>query len=225
MTTYPTLRKIRHPQVAAAMTATLLVLAGTPTTFAAKSAATPQASKSETAGVASGLAIGAAAGGPIGAIVGAAAGGWFGDRLHREKSATTLARDALARTRSREAGLTMHVMFRTDDAQPRADDEALVAQFATLAAGTPGAVVHVTGYTDPRGSARHNATLAAERAAQVAARLEKAGLASSRLVVSSETTAAVQAVPRDLDGYAFQRRVTLKIALPAAAETQVAQRR
>ena len=79
----------------------------------------------------------------------------------------------------------MHLMFRTDESRLRTDDEALVAQFATLAAATPGAVVHVTGFADPRGAASYNAALAAERAATVATRLVAAGMPADRLVVSS----------------------------------------
>ncbi len=237
MNTTLSFRKIRDSRAAAALAASLLLAAATPATLAGPTTSpTPQASKSESVGVAGGLAVGAAAGGPVGAIIGAAAGGWLGDRLHREKTAHALTRDELASALLRGNGLSMHVMFRTDDARLRADDESLVARFATLAAATPGAVVQVTGFADPRGSARHNAALAAERAAQVVARLVEAGLPLSHVVVSADLPDARPDSPADggapavvetpdLDGFAFQRRVTLKIALPAAGEARVAQQR
>ncbi len=230
-------RKIRSHTVAAAVTAALLLAGPSLPAQAGDSAPTPRASKSESTGVASGFAVGAAAGGPIGALVGAAAGGWLGDRMHRERSAHARTRDALARADQRGGGLAMHLMFRTDESRLRADDEALVERFATLAAATPGAVVQVTGFADPRGAARHNAALAAERATTVAMRLVAAGLPAERLVVSSEapleSAAATPAeAPQpaasapDLDGYAFQRRVTLRIVVPPGAdEARVAQRR
>jgi len=230
-------RKNRDSNVIVAVAAILSTACPSlPALAGSASAPAPGASRSESTGVASGLAIGAAAGGPIGALVGAAAGGWLGDRMHRERTAHGRTRAELAGANLRAAGLSLHLMFRTDESRLRPDDEARVAQFATLAAATPGAVLQVTGFADPRGSATHNAALAAERAARVAARLVEAGMPGDRLVVSSETPdvasggpadggRATSAVPPDLDGYAFQRRVTLKIALPAGGEAQVAQRR
>lgn len=201
---------------------------------------TTRASKPESVGVGSGFVVGAAAGGPIGALVGAAAGGWFGDRLHRERSVHARTATELAAAERRADGLTMHLMFRTDEATPRAEDEPLLRQFAALATTTPGATVQVTGFADPRGAPRHNATLAAARAGEVAARLVAAGVPARQLVVSSETSAGPQptatpgtapedgppvAAPADLDGYAFQRRVTLRIVGIEAGEVSLAQRR
>jgi outer membrane protein OmpA-like peptidoglycan-associated protein len=222
-------RKLRHSPVGAAVAAALLA-AVVALPASAGTVATPEGSTSSTAsrpesiGVASGFAVGAAAGGPIGALVGAAAGGWLGDRMHREQAGHARTRDALAVANQRGAGLTVTVMFRTDDASVRAEDESLLAQFAALAAATPGATVQVTGFADPRGSARHNAALAAERASTVATRLVAAGLPADRLVVSSDV--APSPVPADggvsaadLDGYALQRRVVVRIqpANPGAA--------
>jgi outer membrane protein OmpA-like peptidoglycan-associated protein len=233
MNTPLTLRKLRQARVAGAVAAALLVAAPSVPTFAGGSPVTPatRASKSEATGVASGFAVGAAAGGPIGALVGAAAGGWLGDRMHRERQSLEHTRDQLAEASRRGAGLTMQVMFRTDESSVPVADQPLVAQFATLAATTPGAVVHVTGFADPRGTPRYNAALAAERAAAVAAQLVASGLPAERLVVSSETavmaTAGTEpgAAPPDLDGYALQRRATLQIVLPAEGRTLEARRR
>lgn len=191
----------------------------------------PKASKSESAGVASGLAVGAAAGGPIGAILGAAAGGWLGDRMHRERTAHERTRSQLTAASLRGSGLSMNLMFRTDESRLQPDDAAALAQFAALAATTPGAVVHVTGFADPRGSATCNTALAAARASAVASRLVAAGLPFGQLVVSSETAgdvatldpAATTATP-DLDGYAFQRRVTVRIGQGTPGEARVAQK-
>ena len=87
-------------------------------------------------------------------------------------------------------------------------------------------MVHVTGFADPRGTTRYNAALATQRAAGIAARLVAAGIPADRLVVSSEVAAAIApdaaGTPADLDGYAFQRRVTLRIEVPSTAATDVA---
>ncbi len=240
MNTYPNFRKIRETRVAAAVAAALL-LAGASLPVSAGTATaggSPRASRPESAGVASGFAVGAAAGGPIGALVGAAAGGWLGDRMHREKAAHALTRDELAAAQLRGRGLSMNLMFRTDEATLRPDDEALVARFAALAATTPGAVVHVTGFADPRGTAAYNAALAAARAAAVAAKLVAAGMPAQRLVVSADTgdagmqvaaepeeVLAVAASAPDLDGFAFQRRVSLVIAPAPHGDSRVAKGR
>lgn len=194
---------------------------------AATAESSSRASKPESVGVASGFVVGAAAGGPIGALVGAAAGGWFGDRMHRENHSHAVTRQQLAVADRRAAGLSMQVMFRTGDAQVRVDDEPLLAQFAALALATPEATVHVTGFADPRGSARYNAALVTERANNVAARLISAGVPADRLVVSGELAEPAElTTAADLDGYAFQRRVTLRIQAPATTRSGVlAQRR
>lgn len=225
-----TLTENPRTRVAAALAAALLIGAPAAPTLAGSSpaASATRASKAEITGVASGFAVGAAAGGPIGALVGFAAGGWLGDRMHRERQSLERTRDQLADARRRGDGLSMHVMFRTDESSLRADDDALVAQFATLAATTPDARVHVTGFADPRGAPRHNAALAAERATTVAARLVAAGLPAEQLVVRSETAvppatgAPPVAASPDLDGYAFQRRATLKIVLPTGGDIREA---
>ena len=127
--------------------------------------------------------------------------------------------------------MTPNLMFRTEESSLRSDDEPMLAQFAAIARTTPAAVVHVTGFADPRGTPRYNAALATQRAAGIAARLVAAGVAADRLGVSSEVSAETgleaAMMPADLDGYAFQRRVTLRIEVPetAAAETALAQRR
>ena len=232
-------RKLRDSRIGAAVAASLLLAAaalpagaGTPTGGGVDDAApAKKASKPESMGVASGFAVGAAAGGPIGALVGAAAGGWLGDRMHREPVGHASTREQLAVAERRGAGLTLNLMFRTEEATLRSDDEPMLAQFASIARATPAAVVHVTGFADPRGTPRYNAALATQRAEGIAARLVAAGIAADRLVISSEVAAAsaseAATTPADLDGYAFQRRVTLRIEVPTATspDAALAQRR
>ncbi|MCU0759721.1 MAG: OmpA family protein [Steroidobacteraceae bacterium] len=209
----------------AAIAAALLCVA----TATPARAAEPRASRPESVGVASGFAVGAAAGGPIGALVGAAAGGWLGDRMHRESRAHATARERLALAEQRGDGLVLNLMFRTGEGGLRPEDLTLLERFATIAAATPGARVHVTGSADPRGAAEYNAALAARRATGVASRLIAAGLPPASLVVGSEVAAApdaAAAAPPDLDGFAFLRRVTLRIEVPRGqAEATLAQRR
>jgi outer membrane protein OmpA-like peptidoglycan-associated protein len=197
---------------------------------AAEAPASTRASPQETTGVASGLLIGAAAGGPFGAMVGAATGAWLGDRLHREHTGRLHAEGDLAAVRDGGHGLETQVLFRTGDDQLRASDLELLQRFATLVKGLPQARVSVAGYADPRGNAEYNAQLAARRAATVAAQLLACGVMTERLRVESHgSESSVTALPAagaapDLDGYAFERRVQLRIETGpnAVAATPVA---
>jgi outer membrane protein OmpA-like peptidoglycan-associated protein len=200
-------------RIGAAVAAALLCLAAA----APSRAAETRASRPESVGVAGGFAVGAAAGGPIGALVGAAAGGWLGDRMHRESRAHAMAREQLAAAEQRGDGLTLNLMFRTEEASLRPEDAPLLERFAAIAKATPGARVHVTGFADPRGTPRYNAALAASRASGVASRLVAAGLPETCLVIGADVASATPepgTVAADLDGFAFQRRVTLRIEVP-----------
>jgi outer membrane protein OmpA-like peptidoglycan-associated protein len=193
-----------------------------------------RASRQETTGVASGMVIGAAAAGPFGAMLGAATGAWLGDRLHREHSARMLADRDLAMARAGGQGLETEVLFRTGDDQLRPGDVDRLQHFAALLATLPGARVHVAGFTDPRGGADYNAQLSARRAAAVAAQLTAFGIDTQRLAIEAHGAGASAALPAvagtvpDLDGYAFERRVSLRIEAdavrPAATSAAVARR-
>jgi len=160
-----------------------------------------KASKQETAGVVTGLAVGAAAGGPIGAMVGAAAGAWIGDRYHRKEEE----RHALA------ASFDTTVVFRTGDAQLRADAAEQLHKMGALLATLPDTRVRVAGFTDARGSEELNLELSKRRAMAVAAALESAGVAADRLIIEAHGKTLAMADPADLDGDAFERRVTITL--------------
>jgi outer membrane protein OmpA-like peptidoglycan-associated protein len=192
---------------------------------AADAPASTRASPQESTGVASGLLIGAAAGGPFGAMVGAATGAWLGDRLHREHTGRLHAEGDLAAARDGGHGLETQVLFRTGDDQLRASDLELLQRFATLVKGLPQAQVRVAGYADPRGDAEYNAQLSARRAAAVAAQLLACGVTPDRVQVEAHgahpalAAKAGAGTAPDLDGYAFERRVQLRIETGAATRT------
>ena len=198
------------------------------------------ASKQENIGVVTGLAVGAAAGGPIGAIVGAATGAWLGDRYHKQAVARTelatglqmsesdrarLAQNvtelngSLAREQARGEQLDLalshtdeletHVSFRTNDDSIQTQAMAPLMKLGALAAALPDGNVRVCGYADPRGSVAINEALSKRRAEAVAAVLASAGVSPDRLIV--ETHGKTEATGTDADGYAFDRRVTVRI--------------
>jgi len=194
-----------------------------------------KSSKQESIGVATGFTVGAAAGGPIGAIVGAAAGALLGDRYHRQAveketlaanlNASEAARgklkgdlaqtqaygEQLGQALDRTRDLETAVGFRTGDATLSDEDAARLRKIGSLAGALGQVKVRVSGYADPRGSESMNAALSQRRADAVAAVLTEAGIDVSRLVVEAHGEADSKSAEGDLDGYAFERRVTVRI--------------
>jgi outer membrane protein OmpA-like peptidoglycan-associated protein len=68
----------------------------------------------------------------------------------------------------------------------------------------------VSGYADPRGSKEYNTALSKDRAESVAAVLTNAGLDKDRVVIEA-LGANGASETGDLDDYAFQRRVSVKL--------------
>jgi outer membrane protein OmpA-like peptidoglycan-associated protein len=220
--------KLRGPALGLTL-GTALVLAGP------VQAAEKKSSKPENVGAMSGLVIGAVAGGPIGAVVGAVGGAVLGERFHRkdvknaELSAslskneakmaelrTELAQvqahgEALGQTLDKTRDLEAAIAFRTNDASLSADDVARLQKIGTLAGAIAQVKVRVSGYTDPRGSEGFNAALSQRRAASVADVLSAAGLPADRLVVEAHGEHESTSSDGDLEGYAFERRVTVRI--------------
>jgi len=190
------------------------------------------ASKQENIGIVTGLAVGAAAGGPIGAVIGAAVGAWTGDRYHKqlvahETERTRLAQNVtelngtLAQTQERGEQLDLalshtdevqtDVGFRTNDDSIQTQSLAPLMKLGALAAALPDAKVRVDGYADPRGSAAVNEALSKRRADAVAAVLASAGVAPDHIVVEAHGKSEAASSEGDMDGYAFDRRVTVRI--------------
>jgi outer membrane protein OmpA-like peptidoglycan-associated protein len=195
-----------------------LTLAAALAAFQPVSAAERSASKPENIGVATGFTVGAAAGGPIGAIVGAAAGALVGERYYKKDlERSTLASDLdtskkkLGQTIDRTRDLETEVSFRTGESQLSDTTVARLQKIGSLASSLPGTKVRVSGYADPRGSESLNAALSEKRAAAVAQVLESAGVDASRLIVESHGETQSATAEGDLDGYAFDRKVTVRI--------------
>jgi len=183
-------------------------------TQAAPTAAAPtatRASKPETAGVVTGLAVGAAAGGPIGAIVGAAAGAWIGDRYHRKDEERRALKVRLEAEEQATRELEATVLFRTGGTTLRDDSVAQLSQLGASLAMRPEARVRVAGFADARGSEASNLELSKRRALAVAAVLEAAGVSADRVIIEAHGKTLAMAEPSDLEGDAFERRVTVSL--------------
>ena len=201
-----------------------------------------KASKHENIGVVSGLAIGAAAGGPIGAIIGAAAGGWVGDRYHKKEVAakeSEAQREMLAqnvtelnatlveeRAKSDQMNLTLQkadelgtdVSFRTNDDTVSPQSMSPLKKLGQLAASMPDVKVRVAGFADPRGSEKVNDALSRRRAEAVAAVLADAGVPKDHMIVEGHGKAEATSMEGDVDGYAFDRKVTVRLERAGSQE-------
>ncbi len=195
----------------------------------------------ENIGFFSGLAIGAVAGGPIGAVAGGITGALLGEHYHKQKVANhQLAADlagsnadkaklsqnvmqldgSLQQTQQQQAALaasldhardlTLNIAFRTGDAHLTTEDIDQLTTLGQLAGSMPGVKIRVSGHADPRGAEDYNQTLSQDRAESVAAVLENSGLGKDRIVIEA-LGASGTSETGNLDDYAFQRRVSVKL--------------
>jgi len=237
--------RLRGPALGLALGTALLAA------IPAQAAEKAKSSKPENVGVMSGLVIGAFAGGPIGAVVGAAGGAILGDHIHRKdvKNAQLTASlsksevekqqlmadlsqamahgeklgqeldETVGKTRDLEAAFA----FRTNDSKLSADDVARLQKIGTLAGALPQVKVRVSGFTDPRGTEEFNAALSQKRADSVAGVLSAAGIPADRIVIEAHGEQDSNSADGDLEGYAFERRVTVRIE-QGSDESAVAKR-
>jgi len=200
---------------------------------------TKSAPAEENIGFVSGLAVGAVAGGPIGAIAGGITGALLGEHYHKQKALNHALSADLSGSKAERAKLTqtlmqlddslghareltLNIAFRTGDSKLSADDIDQLMALGRLAGGIDGIRIKVSGYADPRGAKDYNIALSKERAESVAGVLTKAGLNPDRVVIEA-LGAQGDGLVRDLDAFAFQRRVTVKLEDSKAVVATVAQ--
>ncbi|HZO23576.1 MAG TPA: OmpA family protein [Steroidobacteraceae bacterium] len=107
--------------------------------------------------------------------------------------------------------IELDIGFRTNDDSIQVQSMSPLLKLGSLAAAMPDARVRVSGYADARGSDELNESLSRRRAEAVAAVLESAGMSRERLLVEAHGSSAATSAEGDLDGYAFDRRVTVRI--------------
>ena len=104
------------------------------------------------------------------------------------------------------------VAFKTARASINSMQLPALQKIGALAASLPpGAKVRIDGYADPRGPATFNDDLSLRRAEAVALTLEKAGVPQDRLVIAGHGSAESTSPQGDMDAYAFDRRVTVRL--------------
>jgi outer membrane protein OmpA-like peptidoglycan-associated protein len=136
--------------------------------------------------------------------------------------------DALSQAQARGAELAaalahtdqlgLDVSFRTADDSVAAQAMPPLLKLGALAASMPQAQVSVAGFADPRGSDAYNQELSQRRALNVAAVLTSAGVPRERIHIEAHGRVEPQAADGDLDRYALERRVTVRLQLSGPAE-------
>lgn len=111
----------------------------------------------------------------------------------------------------------MDVSFRTNDAAIKVEDMAPLLKLGALAAAVPDAKLRIAGFADPRGPADYNDELSMRRAEAVAAALECGGITRERLILEAHGAGESHSAAGDLDAYALERRVTVRLERPVSA--------
>jgi len=193
-----------------------------------------------------GALVGALAG-PVGAVAGAGGGAMLGERLSHaaQLPETRLAleeslqesgrlRRDLADARLQVAGMReqltrgvepelvadsveMEVFFRTGSSEPGDEERERLERFARLLAGQPGLHLELEGHADARGDEQFNQALSEQRVEAVRALLLGAGVSESRIRAAGLGETRATAEEGDLDAYAMERRVVLRLT-PGSAD-------
>jgi outer membrane protein OmpA-like peptidoglycan-associated protein len=114
--------------------------------------------------------------------------------------------------------LQTEVSFRTNDDSINVQAMPPLLKLGALVASIPDLKVRVSGYADPRGSDALNDALSRRRAEAVAAVLASAGVIKDRMIVEGHGSTESTCEDGDLDGYAFDRKVTVRLERPGTTE-------
>jgi outer membrane protein OmpA-like peptidoglycan-associated protein len=113
------------------------------------------------------------------------------------------------------------VSFKTGETAVTPDVSARLKDLGAMTASMPHARIHISGYADPRGTEDFNNELSLRRAEAVAEELAVAGVKPEQIVLEAFGESRAQSVPGDLDGYALERRVNIRIETDEEAVAQL----
>ncbi|MBR9909131.1 MAG: OmpA family protein [Gammaproteobacteria bacterium] len=178
---------------------------------------------------------GAVLGGPLGLVAGAFGGAYLGEQIERAEEVEEMG-GALVQANSQVESLTRELVDgRQKSAQLREialdilssqvrfergsdllseRDLARVEGLARVLIAYPGMRVQLDGYADPRGTDEYNNVLAHYRAEAVRQALLDAGVSSANIELYSHGADQSRAPQGDLQAYAAERRVEIKVTHP-----------
>lgn len=209
------------------------------TALAAVAPAIANASKEENVGVGTGAVIGAIAGGPVGLILGAAIGSKVGDTMYQKNAEIDTLSASLDTSRSRvaalntnietlsleigrlqdtarpelvrllQAGITMDLLFRTDEHVLTDTTGGRLAELAGVLADMPDVRIELSGFADERGDETYNFELSQQRVEFVRDQLMAVGISQER--ISANAFGEAPAQDDTPDSYALERRVNMTV--------------
>ncbi|MDH3589696.1 MAG: OmpA family protein, partial [Gammaproteobacteria bacterium] len=119
-------------------------------------------------------------------------------------------------------GLQMEVLYQTGDSMLTESAATRVNRLAELLQKLPDLTIRLDGYADPRGDETFNDGLSRERAESVRAALISAGVSADRISLHAHGESTSVSADGDLDGYAFERKVRVRL-FGSSKDTKVAQ--
>lgn len=113
---------------------------------------------------------------------------------------------------------SLEVLFRTasDAVEPKFHDK--LTGLAALLGEHPGLRVELEGHADSRGDAAYNQALSEQRVEAVKQTLVDQGIDAARIHAKAYGESRSAAAANDLDGWALERRVSVSITNPKAAQ-------
>ncbi len=117
----------------------------------------------------------------------------------------------LERGRRVTMGLETEVMFRTGGSEVGQADIDRIDRLATVLLENPDLSIRLDGYADPRGEADSNLSLSEDRSNSVREELVARGVNPGRIETHAHGDTESRAVEGDLDGYALERRVRIRL--------------
>ena len=192
-------------------------------------------------GFGAGALVGVLVGGPVGGAIGAGVGAWLGNRTAVAKRVDPLEKElqtakstgddlkqelALIRNELRQqerlsaelqhrqsqlAGLSLQVLFKTGNSSIDAATGERMAELAAIMTTQPGFTLEIDGYADERGDESFNLELSRERAEAIVMALTSYGVSAERLQVHAHGEVSGDGTEGDLDAYALERRVTMRL--------------
>ena len=124
----------------------------------------------------------------------------------------------LGQTLARADRIGLDVSFKTSDDSIPEQTLAPLQHIGALAASMPQTVVRIAGYADPRGSDAYNDALSLRRAQGVAALITASGVPAGRIIIEAHGNSESQSAQGDLDAYALDRRVTVRLEQPGVGQ-------
>ncbi len=108
-----------------------------------------------------------------------------------------------------QAGISMDLLFRTDEYVLADTTGGRLAELAGGLASMPDIRLELDGFADERGDAKYNLELSRKRVEFVRDQLISAGVSASRIHINAHGEAPAQ--DQSADSYALERRVSLKL--------------